>query len=117
MKCHPQQQEGNSVTGNNMEKFGTCELSKGKGGWIWFMCFLYMYKYGTLKLDQAIFKNEVKGNVWAKPEYLVHIYGNVKTNPLYNYYILVKMFKNRNFLSVLHDFYFISSKENKKETQ
>jgi hypothetical protein len=28
---------------------GESKCQEGKGGWIWLMCFLYMFEYGTLK--------------------------------------------------------------------
>jgi hypothetical protein len=32
---------------------------EGKGGWIWLRYFLYMYKYGTLKIVEVILRSGV----------------------------------------------------------
>jgi hypothetical protein len=64
------------------------------------MYFLYRYEYGILKPAQAILtRGRGRGRIvegMNQMGYNICIYVKVTKNPLYNYYILIKMLKNNN---------------------
>jgi hypothetical protein len=55
-----------------------------------------MYKYITLKPVKAVLRGEREENsgrtISCKPGHIAHMYENVTTKPLSNYYTLIKMF-------------------------
>jgi hypothetical protein len=58
-----------------------------------------MYDYGTLKPVKAILiRGGGRGRImegWSKLGYIVHVHGKITTKPLWNYYILIRVFKNK----------------------